>query len=79
MRVIYTCSRLDSGASRPTVALLGECAFKTVDRLAGDWMRSTLTQTRPEHKRGVRARFVMYIKLTRTLADPPFRPDRMEL
>ena len=78
-RVVYTCSAVDSGAYRPTIGLLGECAVKTVDRLDGDRMKSIIVPGTRAQERGVRGRFMMIVKLVRTLADPPFRPDPMHL
>ena len=78
-RVVYTCSAVDSGAYRPTIGLLGECAVKTVDRLAGDRMKSIIVPGTRAQRRGVRMMFIMITKTDRTLPDPPFRPDPMDL
>ena len=50
-----------------------------VDRLDGDRMKSIIVPGTRAQERGVRGRFMMIVKLVRTLADPPFRPYPMDL
>ena len=58
---------------------MGECAVKTVDRLAGDRMKGIIVPGPRAQQWGVRMSFTMITKLARILADPPFRPDPMHL